>query len=434
MKYQNNEQSSSNIKVLHLLQQSLPNNAGYSIRSHYILKYQKEFLTPYALTRPFFMRNNDPEIYDGIKYYRFPKKPSLELFDSFFSSKYFWKKLFFDYSPENIFIYLFFDLFKIPSRFIRKLAIKKHVDIIHGHTPYIFADMGYKASLKLDIPFIYEVRGFWEDTKVVLGIFKKDGVDYKYTQRRETELMRKADTVITLGEMMKKEILRRRINSDKVHIIPNGVDVDKFKPRAPDEDLKKSLGHSGKLLVGYIGSIGRIEGIEYLIKSLKYLSDSLDKVEIMLVGGCNDDYGQELKDLAKRDGVRDRVHFIGRVPVFQVQRYYSILDIVVIPRINARVNRLVTPLKQLEAMAMEKVVITSDLPALKEMIIPGISGDCFKPENPKALARKIECYALNKGLRMDLGRSARNYVIENHDWKKIAKKYESIYKNNKFKT
>lgn len=425
----NKEESSSKIKVLHLLQQSLPNNAGYSIRSHYLLKHQKKFLTPYALTRPFFIRNNDVEVYNGVKYHRFPRKLLLELINSLFYTKYFWKKLFFKYSIENILMYLFFDVFKVPSRFIEKLVKKNQVDIIHGHTPHIFSRMGYNVSLKLKLPFIYEVRGFWEETKVALGVYKQNGEDYIYNRRKETDLMSRSDAVVTLGEEMSKEIVRRGIDPKKVHVIPNGVDVDRFKPLPTDESLKESLGLSGKFLIGYIGSIRRIEGIEYLIRSLKFLRGEIENLEILLVGSCGDSYKRDLEELARKEGIADKVNLVGRIPVEQVNRYYSILDIVVIPRINARVNRLVTPLKQLEAMAMEKVVITSDLPALKEMIKPGISGDYFKAEDAEDLARKIKLYALDDELNEKLGKSARFYVIKHHSWKHLVKMYLELYKS-----
>ncbi len=123
----------------------------------------------------------------------------------------------------------------------------------------------------------------------------------------------------------------------------------------------------------------------------------------------------------------DYIKFIGHIQFKDILSYYSILDIVVIPRINARVCNIVTPLKELEAMAMEKVVITSDLPALREMVKPGISGDVFEPDNHIELANKILKYISNTSLSERIGRSARIFVKENHDWDIIVDKYRVLY-------
>lgn len=125
--------------------------------------------------------------------------------------------------------------------------------------------------------------------------------------------------------------------------------------------------------------------------------------------------------------IKNDVIFTGKVPHEEIKRFYSIIDIFILPCLNIRVNRLVTPLKPLEVMAMGKVLLASDLPALKELIIPNISGDLFEAENAKALAIKIEEYLKNTDKVNKLKQAAREYVVNNYSWFEIIKKYNSIY-------
>ncbi len=413
--------NSTNFKpnVLHLLHKSFPVYVGYTIRSQFILSHQKKFANPYALTRPFFIRKNKIDFFNNVIYFRYPKNFFEELIHYFCFSKYF--------NAAKYYNEIYYSLLKIPKNFILKIVKKKKIDLIHGHTPYLFANLGEIVAHKIGIPFIYEVRGFWEDTNVILGFYKENDEQYHKIQQKETQLMNKSAAVITLGKMMRKELIKRGVNKNKIYIIPNAVDIKYFQPIPPDPELKKNLKINNKHVIAYIGSIRKIEGLETLIKAISIVKKKIKDVKVLLIGGGDERYCLKLEKLIKELGLNGIVFFTGPIASTEINKYYSIVDIIVIPRINARVNRIVTPLKQLEAMAMEKVVITSDLPALREMIKPGISGDIFKPNNFGELANKIIYYLTNQKAKEALALSARNFVKEYYDWNVLVNKYCVLY-------
>ena len=406
-------------KVLHLLEQSFPNISGYSIRSHFILSTQKAFARPYALTIPYFKLSHKHQIINGVIYLRYPKNILLNLLYNSQYAKRFKTTFFFNL--------LYFSLFKTPSRFIQKLVKSDKIDLIHAYTPYKFASIGEKVAHKMGIPFIYEVRGFLEDSKVGYGYWTTKENDYIKTRIYETELMKKADIVVTLGKMMKKEINRRGIENEKIVIVPNGVDTNYFTQDTPNLNLKLKLKVDKKKLIAYVGNIRRIEGIEILIKALKIVRNEIKDVELLLIGGGNKEYLMELNKLTKTLKIDKLVHFIGQVHFNEIKNYYSITDLIVIPRTNTRVSRLVTPLKPLEAMSLKKVVITSDLPALRELVKPGISGDLFRAGDSMDLAKKIILYLSEEDKKNKIIESARNYVKNNFDWKIISERYYKLY-------
>jgi len=164
------------------------------------------------------------------------------------------------------------------------------------------------------------------------------------------------------------------------------------------------------------------------LKSFSLLKKTVNDIKLLIVGPVRpSNYLESLKDYSKILNIKKDVIFTGMVPYEEVNNYYSIIDIFVIPRLNLRLTRLVTPLKPLEVMAMGKVLITSDLPALNELIKQNISGDLFKVENSKALAIKLEKYLKTPEKAEILKQSAREYVVNNYSWSEIVKKYIPIY-------
>lgn len=408
-------------KIFHFLSHSLPNLSGYSIRTHDILKFQKIYYRIYAMTEPLYIKKKTPDVIDDILYFRYPPTNGVNLILHPQIIKLVKKAKIYDFYYNFMFKNAFFYLEKIFKTY------KPH--IIHVHSSYFYGHYISKIVKRYKMPFIFEVRGFIEDTHVGLGILKEGSLQYRKGQEIRKKIMEKADVIVTLGSNMKKELVKQGIDDDKIRIIPNGVDVKKLCPKSPNFSIKQKLGIKNEKLIGYIGSIRRIEGIEILLMALKILKEEINNILLLLIGFGDPIYINELKDLAKKFKILHKIKFIGEVPNSEIENYYSILDICVIPRLNYRVNQIVTPLKPLEVMAMEKTLIASNLPALREIVKPGVSGDLFQVENAEDLANKIKMYLFDKNKMNKLGKSAREYVINNFDWSEVIKKYKSLYEN-----
>lgn len=193
-------------KILHLLHKSFPEYVGYTIRSQFILSHQKKFAHPYALTRPFFIRKNEVDSFKNVIYFRYPRN---------FREEIIHKLCYLNQKSIKYYNLLYYSYLQIPKKFIEKIVYLKDIDLIHGHTPYTFASIGEHVAHKNGIPFVYEVRGFWEDTNVSLGFYKESDSNYLKMRQNETNLMKRSDAVVTLGKMMKKELIKRSIKKIK---------------------------------------------------------------------------------------------------------------------------------------------------------------------------------------------------------------------------
>ena len=202
----------------------------------------------------------------------------------------------------------------------------------------------------------------------------------------ETRAMVAADAVVTLSETMRGEIIERGCRPEDVVVVPNAVDVERFAPRPRDAELADRWGIAATdPVIGYISTFSAYEGIRYLVEATALLRDRGRHVKLLLVGDGDqrDDLVARVHDLGLDDGT---VVMPGRVPHGDVVRYHSLIDVFVVPRTGDRVARLVTPLKPYEAMAMERAVVVSDVPALREIVVPGETGLVFRPEDAHDLA------------------------------------------------
>jgi glycosyltransferase involved in cell wall biosynthesis len=224
---------------------------------------------------------------------------------------------------------------------------------------------------------------------------------------------------------LKEDIVSRGISSDRVCLMPNGVDTEKFKPIQKNDQLIKKYGMENKICVGFIGTFFRFEGLELLIDAILAVIKSKHDIKFLLIGD-----GERMGEIKKKVndfGLNDIVILTGKVPHDQIMEYYSIMDILVYPRISERITELVTPLKTLEAMSMAKAVAGSDVGGIKEIIEDNKNGLLFKAGNADDLAVKILYLAGDPHVRTKLGRQAREDMQKKREWSGIIRRYIDLY-------
>jgi glycosyltransferase involved in cell wall biosynthesis len=303
--------------------------------------------------------------------------------------------------------------------------------VIQPATDYRQAKLALSLARPLGIPVVYEVRGFWEESWASRSLtdvgYTMSTERYLMTREAETASMLAADAIVTLSETMCAEIVGRGVSRDRIVIVPNAVDVDRFSPRPRDDALAASLGIGrSEVVVGYISSLNPYEGIPYLLEAVERLRGLGRPLRILLVG---DGPSQEaIEAAAHRLGLDDGTLVMpGRVPHDEIARYHSIIDIFVVPRTADRVSQLVTPLKPYEAMAMERAVVISDVPALREIVTPGETGLIFKAEDARDLADVLESLLDDDSLRRRIGRQAREWVMSNRTWPENGRRYRELF-------
>jgi PEP-CTERM/exosortase A-associated glycosyltransferase len=389
------------VKVLHVLDHSLPIGSGYSYRSRSIVAFQRRLgLEPVVLTSPKQGTERDGrELVDGIPHYRtgrtggrLPFARELRL------------------------------MIRLASRIIR-VARVEGAELIHAHSPCLNGLPALVAGRRLGVPVVYEVRTFWEDAAVNNGSFAEGSLRYRVSRALESVVLRRADRVVAICEGIRWEIVSRGISSGRVNVVPNGVDSEWLEPRTRATDLGGRLGLGEGPVFGYVGSFSRYEGLSFLIETMPELVARFPGAKLLLVGGGR--YEEAVRAAAKRVGTAILVP--GRVPQEQVRDFYTLIDVFVLPRRRIRLTELVTPLKPLEAMAMGIPVLASDIGGHAEIISDGQTGLLFKTESRDSLVEQATRLGRDPQLRVQVGSGGRQWVATERTWEQIVGRYLRVY-------
>ena len=180
-------------------------------------------------------------------------------------------------------------------------------------------------------------------------------------------------------------------------------------------------------VLGYFGSFYGYEGLELLVESFAALCAHRPDVRLLLAGGGMRE--QDLRNQVAALGLEDRVIFAGRVPHEEMQRYYSVVDVMIYPRLRARVTELVTPLKPLEAMAQGRLVLASDVGGHRELVRDGETGYLFAAGDPVALADKIQRLLDQREHWPRIRMQARRFIETERTWKASVGRYVDVYRD-----
>jgi len=395
------------LRILHVLDHSIPLHSGYTFRTLSILREQSRLgWTTFHLTSP--KQGKTTNAFDDVDNLRFYRTPT----DTGALARI-------PVGRELV-------LMKRLEKRLAEVARAVRPDIIHAHSPVLNAFPAIRVGRQLGIPVAYEIRAFWEDAAVDHGTTREGSLRYRISRRLETRAIRMADHVFTICEGLRSDIAARGIPSEKITVIPNAVDVDSFAPDgAPDEMLKAQLGLSGCTVVGFIGSFYAYEGLDLLLDAFPLILFQLPDVRILLVGGGPQE--EALKAQAQRLGIADKVVFAGRVPHVEVQRYYDLVDVLAYPRHSMRLTELVTPLKPLEAMAQGRLLVASDVGGHRELIRDGETGMLFHAGSATSLAATIMKLMAKSEYWPEIRASGRQFVEQERTWQRSVANYCDPY-------
>jgi len=395
------------LRILHILDHSIPLQSGYTFRTRAILREQRRLdWETFHLTSPKHAAAGGPEEeVDGLRFYRTPRDEGV---------------------LQRIPVVREFALMRATARRLEQVVRQVRPDILHAHSPALNAVPALWVGRRFGIPVVYEVRAFWEDAAADHGTSREWGLRYRLTRGLETFALRRADAVTTICEGLRSEMLTRGIHPDKVTVIPNAVDIEKFTvDQTTDEALKTTLGLSDAVVLGFIGSFYGYEGLSLLLDAMPGIRSVNPRVRLLLVGGGPQDAA--LKQRAVALGIEDSVVFTGRVPHQDVQRYYDLVDVLVYPRLSMRLTELVTPLKPLEAMAQGRLLVASDVGGHRELIADGVTGVLFKAGDPEALAGKVLALLDDPSRWPRLRAAARRFVETERSWVRSVDRYRQVY-------
>lgn len=391
-------------RILHILDHSLPAHSGYTFRTRALMKAQvaKGWAVAGVTSVRHPVAGPPVETVDGLTFYRTPaiadgRSPFREMAEV-----------------------------RALAAQIETVAADFKPDLLHAHSPVLTALAALRANKRLGLPFIYEIRAFWEDAAVGNGTGREGSLKYRAIRSLESYAVRKADAVAVICEGLRQDLIARGTVPDKIVVSPNGVDLDLFgDPPPPDSALAQSLGLEGADVIGFIGSFYDYEGLDDLIAAMPALVARAPRAKLLLVGGGPREAA--LQAQAKASPAADHILFVGRVPHHEVERYYSLIDILAYPRKKMRLTDLVTPLKPLEAMAQKRLVAASDIGGHRELIENGVTGTLFPPDDPQGIADALADLLADQSHWAERKAVARAYVERERNWSANILRYEPVY-------
>lgn len=300
---------------------------------------------------------------------------------------------------------------------------------VHGRSTYQIALPALIAAKRNGLPFVYEVSGLWELVHESRGEAYAKEKDTWKMRLFETITAQGADLVFTLTNAMKDELINRGVDGDKISILPNCTDTNIFSPHPKSKKLLDELGIKPDIpIIGYVGSFQDYEGLDDLIEACELLSQRFSEKDYKLLLVGDGPFYKEICARIQSSCIKDKILITGRIPHNLVHDYYSIIDIAPFPRKAWQVCEVVSPMKPLEAMAMEKAVLVSSVKALSEMIINNVTGLVFKKGSVESLCSSLHVLIESPKLRESLGKSARSWVIQNRTWDQISNAFITMTK------
>ncbi len=388
------------LRILHVLDHSIPLHSGYTFRTLSILQEQHKLgWKTIQLTTP----KHGPtasfqEEVDGLDFYRTPSAHGTGLLVQM----------------------------RLTAHRLAEIVGMTKPDLIHAHSPVLNALPSLWVGRRLHLPVVYEMRASWEDAAIDHGTTVEGSVRYRLSRAMESFALHQADQVTTICEGLRHEIHLRGIPNERITVVPNAVDATQFKFGGhADRALRQRLGLEGATVIGFAGSFYGYEGLHLLIEAARLLLPRHPNLRVLLVGGGPQEHN--LKVQAAAAGLGDRVVFAGRVAHTDVQRYYELIDVLAYPRLPIRLTELVTPLKPLEAMAQGRMFVASDVGGHRELVRHGKTGFLFRAGDAAALENAIDYVLAQRDAWPLIRAQARQFVELERTWSASVALYRDVY-------
>lgn len=303
--------------------------------------------------------------------------------------------------------------------------------IAYGHTPLEFGLAALRFSKKNRLPFIYEVHGLiydnlWRPEGRVRSRYH--GMMQQFYASNEKRILDKADALIAQTHSMKARISEvYGIGPEKIQVVYNGVSenfLDPMRVERKSELYRRERGWGGKRVIMYSGFLDSINGVDFLVEAVSQLPECTKRqIKVVFLGrGHYEEY------LRKASADYEFIEYLGLVDYEEMPFLYGCADLFVIPRPSTLPSETLVPIKLLEAMAMEKVVLVSNVGGLTEIVRDQRNGLIFSKGDKADFIAKLE-YAIERIQNLKaLGIQARKDVLEKYTWRNSRDVLRKVYR------
>jgi glycosyltransferase involved in cell wall biosynthesis len=333
-----------NFEIMYIINNSLPFISGYTVRSEKILNTIKNKYNIITFVKPKNKKYSNIYFINNNIYYHYHKRKTYYLF-------------------------------------LKEYIKNSNIKILWSGSDNFNGILCGRLKNKLKLKSIYEIRGFWHYTKKY-----KEILENKFNKENFLEYDNKEKLSCILNDyiLCENNIISKicnnnyNINSNKIYLLENGAD-----------SIKKisHIKQKNKIIFGYIGSIVSYEGIENLIKQFQKIDNTKYCTELLIIGGGNTNDAlttiKKIKYLI--DNGPTNIKYLGVIDYNNIDKYYDLIDIICLPRINCEVCNIVTPLKPLEAISKGKILLASNVKPITEIITHNFNGILYDKDNIDSL-------------------------------------------------
>jgi glycosyltransferase involved in cell wall biosynthesis len=296
----------------------------------------------------------------------------------------------------------------------------ENTDLIITTSPQFFTNFaGWGLSRIKRKPWIFELRDLWPDSILTVGAMKRSKL-IDTLERLELFFYRKAKRIVAVTDAFKRNLKRRGVDPEKIEVIPNGIDPERFYSRPKNQTLIEKLNLKNKFVVGYIGTHGMAHSLDFIVAGLKYLDDP--NIHFLFVGdGAEKDH---IVSMAVKEKLKN-VIFIDPVPKDMVPDFLGICDAALVPLKKSATFKTVIPSKIFEAAAMQRPILLGVEGQAKEIVDKYKAGLCFEPENREDFLLKVNTIKNDKNLYQSLQVGCEKLAAD-YQRKKLALKMLSV--------
>jgi len=306
----------------------------------------------------------------------------------------------------------------VAALFVRK------PDLVIATSPQFFCGWaGVWVSRLRRIPFILEVRDLWPESIVAVGAMRA-GRWLRLLEWLEKRMYAAATRIVTVGEGYRDQLADRGVATERIDIVPNGVDRGLFADRGGGPVLRDKFDLGDAFVCSYIGTIGMGSGLEVVLRAARLLRDEgRDDIVFMLVG--DGAVREALERTARQEGLK-RVVFTGRQDKRVVPDFLSMADACLVHLVRRDLFRTVLPSKIFEAAAMKKPIILGVEGSAAQIVEEANAGICIEPENEAELVETVTRLAQDRELARRMGQAGFDSIAAIYDYDRLAEKYAEV--------
>ena len=317
-----------------------------------------------------------------------------------------------------------------------KRAESETADILHGHNPLACALASLHFKRQHALPMVYEVHGIMQDADNLsrapaahgLANRVRCGLLRRLTARFERQVLRAADRLIVQTGASERRLMELYGLKEKpINVIRNGVDPQAFDPtrwQSQRSQLRHQHRWDDHVVCLYAGYLNPVNGIDFLLEALPRLTGAVRRrIKIVLLGRGPLEHAVG----SAADQHRDLMEYRGLVQPDEMPAYYAACDVFLIPRPSSLPGETLLPMKLLEAMAMKKTLLVSNVAAMAEVITDGQNGLVFENGDSDDFLRKLATVAERNGELEALGCRARQDVLDKYTWEASRQQLQSVY-------